>query len=149
MRKIKMTLIVGITAFVALAAGGAVAEEKMAEKPAVEKIDGAFPPQFSNAGNLFEEAPMVRFDEVATFQINRGEKLREAMSRWTETAGYELVWQPKATDGDIIFAADMEFTDAFEDAAASFFEVVRTQTKFDGKLHSNNVLRVFVANAKR
>lgn len=71
------------------------------------------------------------------------------MTRWTTKAGYELVWQPAPEDGDIIFAADMAFTDTFADAADSFFEVVRAQTKFDGKLHSNKVLRVFVANAKR
>ena len=149
MRKINSSLCVGLTAILSLSAFYVLAEEKMAEKPAVEKIDGAFPLQFENAGNLFEEAPMVRFDEVSVFSINRGEKLREAMTRWTETAGFNLVWQPKPSDGDIIFAADMEFTDTFEEAAESFFEVVRTQTKLDGKLHSKDVLRVFVANAKR
>lgn len=149
MKQIKTTLLVVFTAALAVVAGGVTAEEKMAEKPAVQKVQGAFPQSFSNAGNLFEEAPMARFEEVATFRISKGEKLREAMSRWTETAGAELVWQPKPSDGDIIFAADMEFTDNFEDAAESFFEIVRQQTKFDGKLHSNNVLRVFVANAKR
>ncbi|WP_041657284.1 MULTISPECIES: TcpQ domain-containing protein [Marinobacter] len=126
----------------------ALASEKDADKPAVEVVEGAFPGEFSSDA-LFEIAPMARTEEVITYKINKGEKLREAMTRWTTKAGYELVWQPAPEDGDIIFAADMAFTDTFADAADSFFEVVRAQTKFDGKLHSNKVLRVFVANAKR
>jgi len=122
---------------------------EVVEKPAVEKIEAPFPVEFSGAGNLFEDAPMARFDEPIEYQIKKGEKLRDAMTRWTEKAGYELVWQPTAEDGDIIFAANMSFTDSFEKASEAFFNVVRMQTKFDGKLHSNKVLRVFVANAKR
>ena len=119
------------------------------DKPAVEKIEAPFPVEFTSAGNLFEEAPMARFDEPMRYEIKKGEKLREAMTRWTKKAGYELVWQPGPEDGDIVFAASMSFTDSFEKAADAFFEIVRTQTKFDGKLHSNKVLRVFVANAKK
>lgn len=115
----------------------------------VERIEGAFPEDIDSRQALMEAAPAVDQNEVGEFFILKGEKLREAMLRWTKTSGYELVWQPKPEDGDIRFAANMTFTDTFENAASDFFEVVRSQTKFDGKLHSNRVLRVFVANAKR
>ena len=150
MRNTTKTFVLLLTTGIAMLIAGTVsANGTPISKPAVERIDGAFPPQFADSGSLFEEAPIARFDEVAKYEIKRGEKLRDAMKRWTKMAGFELVWQPKPEDGDIRFAADMTFTDNFEDAAESFFEVVRTQTKFDGKLHSNGVLRVFVANAKR
>ncbi|ARM86299.1 TcpQ domain-containing protein [Marinobacter salarius] len=127
----------------------APAHSESVDKPAVERVEAPFPPQFNDAGNLFEEAPMAHFEEPMEYQIKRGEKLREAMTRWTEKSGYEFVWQPEPADGDIRFAADMSFTNSFEKASESFFEIVRAQTKFDGKVHSNKVLRVFVANAKR
>lgn len=145
----KCKLFTGLMIGFSLTLGATVAQANSVDKPTVEKLDATFPQEFSDSGNLFEEAPMVRFEEPVEYQIKRGEKLREAMTRWTEKADYELVWQPSPEDGDIIFAANMSFTDSFEDAAESFFKVVRTQTKFDGKLHSNKVLRVFVANAKR
>ncbi|ABM21053.1 hypothetical protein Maqu_4202 (plasmid) [Marinobacter nauticus VT8] len=148
MQKTKSMLAVSLCVAISGAPMMALASEKDADKPAVEVVEGAFPGEFSSDA-LFEIAPMARTEEVITYKINKGEKLREAMTRWTTKAGYELVWQPAPEDGDIIFAADMAFTDTFADAADSFFEVVRAQTKFDGKLHSNKVLRVFVANAKR
>ena len=95
------------------------------------------------------EAPAIDPEEFAVFEIKKGEKLREAMNRWTQSTGYEMVWQPKPEDGDVRFAANMEFSGTFSEAARDFFSVVRAQTKFDGRLHSNRVLRIFVANAKQ
>lgn len=83
------------------------------------------------------------------FDIREGERLFEAMARWTEEAGYQLVWQPRPEDGDVRFAANTAFGTQFEEAAQSFFNEIRQQTKFDAQLHTNRVLRVYVANAKR
>lgn len=118
-------------------------------KASVERIEGAFPVAIDSRETLMEAVPAIAPDEVAEFFILKGEKLREAMLRWAKTAGYELVWQPKPEDGDVKFASNMSFTGTFEAATTDFFKVVRSQTKFDGKLHSNRVLRVFVANANR
>ena len=137
-------LITFVTAGVLLASTTALAQQA-----SVERVEGAFPGDIDSEMALMESAAAVESDEIAEFFILKGEKLREAMLRWTKTAGYELVWQPKPEDGDVRFAANMNFTDTFENAATDFFKVVRAQTKFDGKLHSNGVLRVFVANAKR
>lgn len=126
------------TTFNALAAGAKV-----------ERLNSAFPAEIMGEQDLMEAAPALEQNEEGEFFILKGEKLREAMLRWTKTAGYELVWQPKPEDGDIRFAANMTFRDTFEGASEQFFEVVRDQTKFDAQLHSNGVLRVFVANAKR
>lgn len=117
--------------------------------PSVERLNKAFPESVDGVQSLMESASAVEPDEVSEFFILKGEKLREAMLRWTKTSGFELVWQPKPEDGDIRFAANMTFNDTFRNAANDFFKVVRSQTKFDGKLHGNGVLRVFVANAKR
>lgn len=129
--------------------GLAVANGDLSMKPVIEEVKGAFPGEFANKTSLFSDAPVDEVNPVTTFTIEKGEKLRDAMTRWADKAGYELVWQPTPDEGDIIFAANMSFSDSFEGAADSFFEVVRAQTKFDGKVHSNRVLRVFVANSKR
>lgn len=151
MNKSKATLIFALSGAAMLHAGSALAAAgaSMADNPAVEMIEGAFPPELASSGSLFEEVPAIPAVEPVTFEIRRGEKLREAMERWTEDSVYTLVWQPAPEDGDIRFASDMEFSGDFAEATEAFFDVVRAQTKFDGKLHSNNVLRVFVANAKR
>ena len=83
------------------------------------------------------------------FDIRQGERLYEAMRRWTSEAGYQLVWQPQPKDGDIRFAANTAFGAHFEEAAQKFFAQLRTQPKFDAQLHTNRVLRVYVANARR
>lgn len=117
--------------------------------PSVEKINRGFPEAMRGSQGVMEAASAVDRDEVAEFFILKGEKLREAMERWTRTAGYELVWQPKPEDGDVRFAANMNFRSTFAGATEEFFRIVREQTKFDAQLHSNGVLRVFVATAKR
>ena len=117
--------------------------------PTVEKLEAAFPADIDDTRALMEAAPAVEKSEVHEYFILKGEKLREAMLRWTKTAGYEMVWQPQPEDGDIRFAANMTFRSTFADAAEEFFKIVRSQTKFDAQLHSNGVLRVFVATAKR
>ncbi|KXS55099.1 MAG: hypothetical protein AWU57_523 [Marinobacter sp. T13-3] len=117
--------------------------------PTVEKVDGGFPEDLKGQSGAMQETSAVDKDEVTEFFILKGEKLREAMSRWVKTAGYELVWQPKPEDGDVRFAANMTFEDTFAGATEDFFKIVRKQTKFDGKLHGNGVLRVFVSTTKR
>jgi len=114
--------------------------------PKVEKMDGAYP--MSIQGDVMDKVPAVDPNQSSEFEIRKGEKLRKAMRRWAQTVGYELVWQPEPEDGDIRFASSMVFTGTFAEAANDFFMVVREQTKFDGRLHSNRVLRVYVANAK-
>lgn len=116
--------------------------------PRVEKINGQYPAE-AGVGAMMSEASAIDPEEFAVFEIHKGEKLREAMKRWTQSTGYELVWQPKPEDGDVRFAADMEFSGTFSKAAQDFFSVVRAQTKFDGRLYSNRVLRIYVANAKQ
>lgn len=117
--------------------------------PTVERLELAFPESVDSTESLMEAAPAVEKAEVHEYFILKGEKLREAMQRWTKTAGYELVWQPEPEEGDIRFAANMTFRSTFSGAAEEFFGIVRSQTKFDAQLHSNGVLRVFVATAKR
>ncbi len=75
--------------------------------------------------------------------------MRAAMDRWTRMVGYTLVWQPEPEDGDIEFAASMTFRDTFTEATKQFFDIVKTQSKFDAQLHNNGVLRVFIANQNR
>jgi hypothetical protein len=134
---------------VGLVAGMLVAGSVSAESlPRVEKSNGTYP-TVDGVGAIMGEAPAIDPEEFAVFEIRKGEKLREAMSRWTQSTGYEMVWQPEPEDGDVRFAADMQFSGTFAEASKDFFAVVRTQTKFDGRLHSNRVLRVFVANAKQ
>lgn len=117
--------------------------------PTVERLDQAYPKSMTTSERLMEVTAAMEPNEVGEFFILKGEKLREAMERWTKTAGYELVWQPKPEEGDIRFAANMTFRDTFQGASKEFFKIVREQTKFDAQLHSNGVLRVFVATAKR
>ncbi|WP_273208949.1 TcpQ domain-containing protein [Marinobacter subterrani] len=137
----------------AFAGGGEDSAHQNADKegqyslPAVERIDEAYPASITTQERLMESVPSLDAGEVGEFFILKGEKLHTAMERWTKTAGYELVWQPNPEDGDIRFAANMVFKDTFKNAAKEFFGVVRKQTKFDAQLHSNGVLRVFVAKA--
>lgn len=138
-------MIIAILTIFSLGATSAVSETL----PSVEKLDDPYPLGMGDQGSVMGNAPAVDPNESAEFDIRRGEKLRLSMKRWTQTVGYELVWQPEPEEGDIRFASDMTFTGTFAEAANDFFTVVRSQTKFDGRLHSNRVLRVFVANAKQ
>jgi hypothetical protein len=114
---------------------------------AVEKVDAPFPANVSGqSAPLIEEVPSFTDSQVADFEIRKGERIKKAMERWTQMVGYTLVWMPKPEDGDITFATTMVYRDAFKDAAEDFFDLVRTQTKFDGQVHDNGVLRVFVAS---
>lgn len=117
--------------------------------PAVERLNQGFPESMRGAQGLMEATAAMEKDEVGDFFILKGEKLREALDRWTRTAGFDLVWQPEPEDGDVRFAANMTFNDTFAGASGEFFKIVRVQTKFDAQLHSNGVLRVFVATANR
>lgn len=137
---------VGCAACLAL---GMAAPSLASTLPGVEKINSGFPSSLKGSQGLMEAAAATDKDEVGEFFILKGEKLREAMTRWTKTSGYELVWQPEPGDGDIRFASNMTFRDTFQGASEEFFKIVREQTKFNAQLHSNGVLRVFVGSAKR
>jgi hypothetical protein len=117
--------------------------------PPVERVSAGFPEAMRGTTGMMEAVSAAEQDEVVEFFILKGEKLREAMDRWTKTVGYELIWMPEPEDGDIRFAANQSFTGTFAEATKDFFQIVREQTVFDAQLHSNNVLRVFVATAKR
>jgi len=119
----------------------------------VEKVDGSFPVHATTAsgigGGILKDVPSLTVNEVAEYEIRKGEKMRAAMDRWTRMVGYTLVWQPEPEDGDIEFAASMTFRDTFTEATKQFFDIVKTQSKFDAQLHNNGVLRVFIANQNR
>lgn len=117
--------------------------------PSVERVSEGFPEEFTGLSGSSEKLHEAPDEEVVEFFILKGEKLREALTRWTETSGYELVWQPEPKDGDIRFAANQTFEGTFREATRDFFKIVRKQTVFDAQLHSNGVLRVFVGIAKR
>lgn len=117
---------------------------------AVEKIDGHFPVErFENYSGLLTEVPAFEVDEIARYEILAGETMKDAMERWTQSVGFSLVWQPKPEDGDVRFAREMAFENSFRKASAEFFEIIRGQSKFDAQLHSNGVLRVFVAEKNK
>jgi len=117
--------------------------------PSVERVSAGFPEAMRGTRGIMESTAAAEQDEVVEFFIQKGEKLREAMERWTKTVGYELVWQPRPEDGDVRFAANQSFTGTFAEATEDFFSIVRQQTIFDAKFHGNGVLRVFVATAQR
>lgn len=113
----------------------------------VEKVDSPFPATASGvSAPLIEEVPSFTDSQVADFEIREGERLRSALERWTKMVGYTLIWLPKPEQGDITFATRMVYRDTFNGASEDFFKVIRTQTKFDGQVHDNGVLRVFVAS---
>lgn len=133
-----------LAAFLVMASMNASAEI------AVEKIEGTFPVErFTDISGLISEVPSYGPDEIAQYQIREGETMKDAMERWTKTVGFSLVWQPEPEDGDIQFARDMVFENSFRKASAEFFEIIRGQSKFDAQLHSNGVLRVFVADGDK
>ena len=117
---------------------------------AVEKIEGSFPSErFTETSSLIKEVPSYGPDEMAQYKVKEGETMKDAMKRWTRTVGFSLVWQPEPEDGDIQFARGMVFENSFRKASAEFFEIIRGQSKFDAQLHSNGVLRVFVADGDK
>jgi hypothetical protein len=116
----------------------------------VEKVDAPFPATASGqSSQLIEEVPSFTDSQIANFEIRQGERMRHALERWVKMVGYTLIWLPEAEDGDITFATQMTYRDTFKDASEDFFKIVRTQTKFDGQVHDNGVLRVFVASDDR
>jgi|AZIH01.1.fsa_nt_gi hypothetical protein len=118
----------------------------------VEKVEGSFPVHAiseGKAGGILKDVPALTENEVAEYEIRKSEKMRSAMDRWTRMVGYTLVWQPEPEDGDIEFAASMTFRDTFKESTKQFFEIVKSQSKFDAQLHDNGVLRVFIANQNR
>jgi hypothetical protein len=113
----------------------------------VEKVDAPFPTTASGgSAPLIEEVPSFTDSQVADFEIRQGERMRYALERWTKMVGYTLIWLPEPEAGDITFATKITYRDTFNGASEDFFKVVRTQTKFDGQVHENGVLRVFVAS---
>jgi hypothetical protein len=136
-----------IADFNVVAAFLAVVSMSVSADMAVEKIDGSFPVEAFNTQNgLVTPVSAYSPDEIAQFNIREGETMKDAMERWTKTVGYSLVWQPEPEDGDIEFARGMTFENSFRKASSEFFEIIRGQSKFDAQLHSNGVLRVFVAD---
>lgn len=134
-----------------LVAGMVVANLALANGP-VEKIESSFPVRSTSSqpeSGLLKPVPAINVTQIAEFEIRKGEKMRDAMERWTRMVGHTLVWQPEPEEGDIQFAASMTFRDTFSEASRQFFDIVKNQSKFDGQFHENGVLRVFVANQNR
>jgi len=117
-----------------------VHQDVSGESGTVIKVDGEFPV------NLMNEVSAYKPSEAAHYEIKANSTLKETLASWVDLVGYELVWQPEPEEGDVAFARTMAFQGTFEEATADLFSILREQSKFDAQLHSNGVLRVFVAN---
>ena len=87
-------------------------------------------------GTLLE---VVR-DEIGEWSLRRGETLRDALTRWSEAAGYTLVWQADvdfAIEADLGYPRGTKFRDAIRRTMQAFW---RTPTPLVAHLYSNNVL---------
>lgn len=115
----------------------------------VERVDSSFPLDARTQSFEFEAVPTYSADDVALFEANKGERLKDVLSRWTQSVGYDLVWQPGPEDGDLQLSGSIEFEDTFFNATEEFFGLVREQSPFDAQIHPNKVLRVFLANNKQ
>ncbi|TBW57365.1 hypothetical protein EZI54_06830 [Marinobacter halodurans] len=135
----KLTLMLTCFSMAMLLAGPATAESV-----SLEKIDADFP--FSPGDRIkAPDHPELEVNEGATFHANAGERLSEVVTRWASMVGYDVVWQPGPDEGDLQLAGSITYPDTtFQEAAKSFFKIIRQQSKFDAQIHPNKVLRVFV-----
>ena len=79
-------------------------------------------------------------DEIGEWSLRRGETLRDALTRWSEAAGYTLVWQADvdfAIEADLGYPRGTKFRDAIRRTMQAFW---RTPTPLVAHLYSNNVL---------
>lgn len=79
-----------------------------------------------------------------------GESLRGVLQRWTEAAGWTLVWAI-GTDRDVVFEADVAFplgTSLREALTALFASLARGEAAAKACEYSNRTLRVVALGAR-
>lgn len=108
--------------------------------PRVEIIDVAPSEQDVPIAPLPGALLEVVRSEIGEWSLRRGETLRDALSRWSEAAGYTLVWQADvdfAIEADLGYPRGTKFRDAIRQTVQAFW---RTPTPLVAHLYSNNVL---------
>ena len=111
-----------------------------AASPRVEIIDVAPSEQDVPIAPLPGTLLEVVRDEIGEWSLRRGETLRDALTRWSEAAGYTLVWQADvdfAIEADLGYPRGTKFRDAIRRTMQAFW---RTPTPLVAHLYSNNVL---------
>jgi hypothetical protein len=112
----------------------------------------AEPPQPVKALGPLPEALRESLDSgrTVTWSAQAGESLRGVLQRWTEAAGWTLVWATGA-DRDVVFEADVAFpvgTSLREALTALFASLAAGEGAAKACEYSNRTLRVVALGAR-